>query len=100
MSTDEYRISHGVIRLDELDERNAEPVLRVDQELRTAAELAAPRLAPCRRCGGVAVLEDWCEGWESGTTIRCLVCGARASEGVEGGYGWRDRAIKKWNRRA
>lgn len=58
-------------------------------------------LLPCPFCGGKAELENWklaCE--EIGTIISCAVCDACVSEGVEDGNGWRERAVKKWNRRA
>ena len=54
----------------------------------------------CPHCGGKADTEDWQCGYESGTTIRCTECGACVSEGVEGGDGWHERAVAKWNRRA
>lgn len=56
-------------------------------------------LKPCPFCGGTPALEDWKYVYEYGTTIRCTVCHACISEGVEGGNGWHDRAVAKWNRR-
>lgn len=56
-------------------------------------------LEPCPHCGGRAELEDWLVGYESGTTIECVACGACVSESVVTGNGWHERAIMKWNRR-
>lgn len=57
-------------------------------------------LLPCPFCGGEAKLEDWSHVWEYGTIIKCVVCGACMSEGLEDGNGWHERAVEKWNRRA
>lgn len=61
--------------------------------------LKKENLEPCPHCGGRAELEDWLVGYESGTTIECVECGACVSESVVTGNGWHERAIKKWNRR-
>ena len=69
---------------------------------REAAErlTAAGLLLPCWRCGGQARIDDWVCGYENGTTIECTACHAVVCEGVEGGDGWHERAVKAWNTRA
>lgn len=63
------------------------------------AKIREEAIKPCPFCGCDAEIKDWTSGYESGTYILCKTCGACISEGVEDGDGWRQRAIKKWNRR-
>ena len=57
------------------------------------------KLKACPHCGGHAEIKDWTCGYESGTSVYCIQCGASVNAGVENGNGWHDRAIAAWNRR-
>ena len=57
-------------------------------------------LKPCPHCGGKAEIKDWTCGYESGTAVYCIQCGASVNDSVVNGDGWHDRAIIAWNHRA
>ena len=55
------------------------------------------KLKACPHCGGHAEIDDWTCGYESGTSVYCIQCGASVNDGVENGDGWHDRAVTAWN---